>query len=72
MASRKRRHGGKRKSGTDSTRPSRPRPDVAPDTPIRRPFPRPRPPRKNLPLLMATGILMIGWVVFLLVLAVVR
>lgn len=69
MASRRRRHGGKRKPTADPARTARQRP---PDPPARPPLPPARPPRKNLPLLITTAVLMAGWVAFLLYLAVFR
>lgn len=70
MAHRKRRPGGKRTSRPLPADPSRSPAEEARERPHRRPLPPPHPPRKNLPLLLSSIVLLAAWVVFLAVLAV--
>jgi hypothetical protein len=70
MARRKRRHGEKRKA---NGRPAEPAgsspPRNATEAPPPRSTLRPNPPRRNLPLLVVSSVLTLGWIVFLVAMA---
>jgi len=71
MARRKRRRGDKRSANgrsAETAEPS-PGPDAVAASPPRAPL-RANPPRKNLPLLIVSIVLTLGWIAFLVAMAV--
>ena len=71
MARRKRRRGEKRTANARPGESAEPSPALGTDETLPPPL-RPNPPRRNLPLLVVSTVLTLGWIVFLVFMVVGR